>query len=113
VALVLQTGDFEFYLTIAALPLSLILLFAGHMAARYENRWLMGSFIVGCAAAEVYFCYKVSFLYHFSASKPTSDIVCSIAVLPNMDSTYNTYLYGCIQIFKHFLWVPILSLYDL
>jgi len=58
VALVLKKGDFEFYLTIAALPLSLLLLFAGHLAARYENRWMMGSFIVGCVAALVYFCYK-------------------------------------------------------
>jgi hypothetical protein len=65
VALVLQKGDFEFYLTIAALPLSLLLLFAGHVAARYENRWLMGSFIVGCVAAEVYFCYKVGFYFRF------------------------------------------------
>jgi len=58
VALVLQKGDFEFYVTIAALPFSLILLFVGHMAARHENRWMMSSFIVGCVAALVYFCYK-------------------------------------------------------
>jgi hypothetical protein len=67
VALVLQKGDFEFYVTIAALPFSLILLFIGHMAARRENRWMMSSFIVGCVAALVYFCYKVRFIFCFVA----------------------------------------------
>jgi len=57
--LVLSAKDMEYYLTILALPLSLLLLIEGHLAARYENKWLMGSFILGCLAACVYFVYKL------------------------------------------------------
>lgn len=57
--LVLSTNDMEYYLTILALPLSLLLLIEGHMAARYENKWLMGSFMLGCLAACIYFVYKL------------------------------------------------------
>lgn len=57
--LVLSEKDMEYYLTILALPLSLLLLVEGHLAARYENKWLMGSFILGCLAACVYFVYKL------------------------------------------------------
>jgi len=57
--LVLNTNDPEYYLTILALPLSLLLLVEGHLAARYENKWLMGSFMLGCLAACIYFVYKL------------------------------------------------------
>lgn len=59
IALVLQKGDFEFYITIAALPLSMLLVFEGHLAARHESRWMMGIFSFGLVAAMVYFIYKV------------------------------------------------------
>lgn len=58
--LVLQKDDWEYYVTLAALPLSVILLIEGHLAARYENKWMMGTFISGCVGALVYFIYKVS-----------------------------------------------------
>ena len=57
--LVLNTYDAEYYLTCAALPLSLIVLIEGHLAARHENKLMMWSFMGGCVAALVYFVYKV------------------------------------------------------
>jgi len=57
--LVLQKQDWEYYLTVAALPLSIIVLVEGNLAARHENRWMMYTFISGCFGALVYFVYKV------------------------------------------------------
>lgn len=57
--LVLNTHDAEFYLTCAALPLSIVVLVEGHLAARHENKWMMITFMTGCVAAMVYFTYKV------------------------------------------------------
>lgn len=57
--LVLKKDDWEYYVTCAALPLSLILLVEGHLAARHENKWMMATFMSGCVAAMVYFAYKV------------------------------------------------------
>lgn len=57
--LVLSSHDAEYYLTCAALPLSVLVLVEGHLAARYENKWMMSTFMGGCVAALVYFVYKV------------------------------------------------------
>ena len=57
--LVLNSHSLEFYITCGALVLSIVLLVEGHLAARYENKWMMISFLSGCVAAMVYFCYKV------------------------------------------------------
>jgi hypothetical protein len=57
--LVLQRSDWEYYLTCAALPLSILLLVEGHLAARHENKWMMFTFMSGCAGALVYFIYKL------------------------------------------------------
>ncbi|KAF7320244.1 hypothetical protein MKEN_00809000 [Mycena kentingensis (nom. inval.)] len=57
--LVLLERDWEFYVTCAALPLSLILLVEGHLAARHENKWMMATFMSGCAGAMLYFIYKL------------------------------------------------------
>ena len=56
--LVLSNTDWEYYVTWAALPLSVILIIEGHLAARYENKWMMGTFMAGCIGALVYFVYK-------------------------------------------------------
>lgn len=58
--LVLQKNDWEYYVTWAALPLSILLLIEGHLAARHENKWMMGTFMFGSMGALVYFTYKVS-----------------------------------------------------
>jgi len=57
--LALDQTSIEYPLTIAALPVSLLLLLEGHLAARFENRWLMASFMVGTLGACVYFAYKL------------------------------------------------------
>ncbi|KAJ6519611.1 hypothetical protein C8R45DRAFT_952094 [Mycena sanguinolenta] len=57
--LVLVGHNWEFYVTWAALPLSLVLLVEGHLAARHENKWMMLTFISGCGAAMIYFVYKL------------------------------------------------------
>lgn len=57
--LVLQNNDWEYYVTCAALPLSIILLVEGHLAARHENKWMMATFMSGCVGAMVYFLYKL------------------------------------------------------
>jgi hypothetical protein len=57
--LVLQKQDWEYYVTVAALPLSIIVLVEGNLAARHENKWMMCTFISGCFGALVYFVYKV------------------------------------------------------
>ena len=57
--LVLQDTDWEYYVTCAALPLSLVLLVEGHLAARHENKWMMATFMMGCVGAMIYFIYKV------------------------------------------------------
>jgi hypothetical protein len=57
--LVLQKNDWEYYVTWAALPLSILLLIEGHLAARHENRWMMGTFMFGSIGALVYFTYKL------------------------------------------------------
>ncbi|KAG9049153.1 hypothetical protein FS837_011072 [Tulasnella sp. UAMH 9824] len=55
--------DFEFYATIIALPFSILLLIEGWLAARHENKWMMGSFMVGCVAGCAYFVYKAYRIY--------------------------------------------------
>jgi len=57
--LVLSAHNAEYYLTYAALPLSIVVLIEGHLAARHENKYMMITFMTGCAAAMVYFTYKL------------------------------------------------------
>ncbi len=61
--LVLNSNDWEYYVTIAALPLSIVLLVEGHYAAKHENKWMMATFMSGCVGAMVYFIYKVCTRY--------------------------------------------------
>ncbi|KAI0690668.1 hypothetical protein BC835DRAFT_1280513 [Cytidiella melzeri] len=73
--LVLNNNDAEYYLTCAALPLSVIVLVEGHLAARYENEMMMWSFMAGCVAALVYFVYKLVKVVRFKATDPTISAV--------------------------------------
>ncbi|PCH33420.1 hypothetical protein WOLCODRAFT_22003 [Wolfiporia cocos MD-104 SS10] len=57
--LVLNDHNAEYYLTCLALPLSILVLIDGHLAARRENKWMMFTFMSGCVAAMVYFIYKL------------------------------------------------------
>lgn len=60
IIIILDNQDWEFYVTCAALPLSIILLVEGHLGARHENKMLMYTFMMGCGSGMVYFVYKVS-----------------------------------------------------
>jgi len=57
--LVLQPTNAEYYVTVAALPASLIVLLTGHLGARYESRPLMYAFMLSCVGACGYFTFKV------------------------------------------------------
>lgn len=59
IALVLKDHDWEYYVTYVALPFSILVLVDGMLAARYENTYMMLSFMLGCGGAMVYFVYKV------------------------------------------------------
>ncbi|KAJ3551218.1 hypothetical protein NM688_g4831 [Phlebia brevispora] len=69
--LVLNNHDAEYYLTCAALPLSMLILIEGHLAARYENKWMMSTFMAGCTAALVYFVYKLVKVLRFKDTDST------------------------------------------
>lgn len=47
------------YLTVAALPATLLLLLFGYLAVRKEIKSLFWTFLVGCVAGAAYFVYKV------------------------------------------------------
>ena len=79
IALVLNQKDWEYYLTCAALPFSLLVLIDGWWAARTENKYMMYSFIFGCASALVYFVYKVS--AHINRPDSISDLCAAISAL--------------------------------
>ncbi|KAG8851316.1 hypothetical protein FRB96_009381 [Tulasnella sp. 330] len=51
--------QFELWATVAALPLAILLLIEGYLAARHENKWMMGSFMLGCVVGCVYFAWKI------------------------------------------------------
>jgi len=70
--------NWEFYVTCAALPFSFLLLVDGLLAARYENKYLMGTFMVGCGGAMVYFVYKLFRILQIRNSIP--DVFKSLTV---------------------------------
>ena len=47
----MQCLDWEYYVTLAALPFSIVVLIAGTFAARYEVTYMMLSFMLGCGGA--------------------------------------------------------------
>lgn len=59
VALVLKKGDYELYMTIAALPVTLAVLAAAVQAAKREIRWLMGVVMAFVMLGFAYFAFKV------------------------------------------------------
>ncbi|KAI5124455.1 hypothetical protein M0805_008339 [Coniferiporia weirii] len=66
--LVLNRHNWEWYVTCAALPCSFLLLADGVLAARYENRYMMMTFMLGCAGAMVYFVYKLFRIFQMGNS---------------------------------------------
>lgn len=47
------------YLTVAALPATLLLLLLGYLSVRKEIKALFWTFLAGCVAGAAYFVYKV------------------------------------------------------
>jgi len=88
--LVLQKNDWEYYVTWAALPLSILLLIEGHLAARHENKWMMGTFMFGSVGALVYFTYKVSSLL-YGLSGTSTHVFQLFRVLQNRETQYAQY----------------------
>lgn len=97
VAFAIGKDDAEFYLTIVALPLGVLVLAGGHFAARYENKWLMFSFMTGCVCATVYFAYKLFKIhdgnhveYQMAAKSLTTFAALSLLFL------VFTFIWGCV-----------------
>ncbi|KAK4052053.1 hypothetical protein OIV83_002347 [Microbotryomycetes sp. JL201] len=63
VLLVLRQSALERGLTIAAMPITLLILIAGYIAVRKEINWLFYSFEGGCCAGVGYFVYKIFMVY--------------------------------------------------
>lgn len=61
--LVLKPNDYEFALTIVALPLTCLFLVLAVYAIRYESKWLMYFFFLGIIAATAYFIFKICRIY--------------------------------------------------
>jgi hypothetical protein len=78
--LVLQDTQVEYYITCAALPFSVLLLVEGHLAARYEQRWMMATFMLGCVGAMVYFLYKLVQVLLHKTQEPYVQLWESLAV---------------------------------
>ncbi|CDH54876.1 upf0658 golgi apparatus membrane protein [Lichtheimia corymbifera JMRC:FSU:9682] len=57
--LVLKNNDYEFPLTIVALPLTCLFLFLAVYAVRHESKWMVAIFFVGLAAGCAYFIFKI------------------------------------------------------
>ena len=78
--LVLSERQWEFYVTVAALPVSILLLFEGHLAARHENKWMMATFMSGCACAMIYFIYKLGRVLSQRHLDPYKDVYKTLTV---------------------------------
>jgi len=63
VLLVLEQSKLERYLTLAACPVSLILLYFAYFAVRREHRYLMYAVLATCLAAGGYFVFKLFRIY--------------------------------------------------
>ncbi|OBZ83743.1 hypothetical protein A0J61_08206 [Choanephora cucurbitarum] len=61
--LVLHHDDYEYPLTIVAIPLTCLFLLLAVYAIRHESKWLMGLFFVGTCAATAYFIFKICRIY--------------------------------------------------
>ncbi|GAA99705.1 uncharacterized protein L969DRAFT_104872 [Mixia osmundae IAM 14324] len=67
VLLVLNQGDIERWLTLAAAPLTLAVLVSAYYAVRNEVRWLMTAFIGWCVVGGAYFTFKLYRIYQGKA----------------------------------------------
>ncbi|CAO3660061.1 unnamed protein product [Rhizopus stolonifer] len=61
--LVLKPDDYEFPLTIVALPVTCIILLLAVYAVRKESKWLIALFFLGLCAGAAYFIFKICRIY--------------------------------------------------
>ncbi|KAI8354201.1 hypothetical protein BD560DRAFT_407894 [Blakeslea trispora] len=61
--LVLHHDDYEYPLTIVAIPLTCLFLLLAVYAIRHESKWLIGLFFLGTCAATAYFIFKICRIY--------------------------------------------------
>lgn len=61
--MILKSYDPEFWLTILALPLTLIILLLAIYGVRNENKRFMFAFIAGLMVAMIYFIFKIVKIY--------------------------------------------------
>ncbi|KAI8880857.1 hypothetical protein K501DRAFT_224053 [Backusella circina FSU 941] len=61
--LVLRPGDYEFPLTIVALPLTCLFLLLAVYSIKHESKWLIAFFFIGMCAGIAYFIFKLYRIY--------------------------------------------------
>ncbi|KAI8990930.1 hypothetical protein BDF20DRAFT_10457 [Mycotypha africana] len=61
--LVLRSGDYEFALTIVAIPLTCLFLLLAVYAIKHESKYLMYLFFLGMCAGIAYFIFKIYRIY--------------------------------------------------
>jgi len=90
--------DVEYFLTIAAVPLGILILIGGHFAARYENKWLMFSFMLGCVCAAVYFAYKLFRIYEGGSDSVYATVAKSLTLFASVSLfiLIVTFIWGCV-----------------
>lgn len=91
-------NDVEYFLTIAAVPLGILLLIAGHFAARKENKYLMFAFMLGCVCAAVYFAYKLFRIYDGGSDSVYHPVAKSLTLFAAVSLFFLivTFIWGCI-----------------
>lgn len=101
--MVLQPTNLEYYITVAALPASLVVLIAGHLGARYESKPLMYAFMISCAGACGYFTFKLFRIVsqrHEANIEPVFKTLTAFAALA-ITFLVATFIWSCI-VFSNF-----------
>lgn len=96
--IVLQPTNAEYYITVAALPASLIVLLAGHLGARYESRPLMYAFMLSCVGACGYFTFKLFRIVSQRESQTISPVFKGLTAFAALAITFliATFVWSCI-----------------
>jgi hypothetical protein len=80
-----------------------VLVVEGYLAARYENKWMMISFLTGCAGGLIYFTYKFVKVLVLRKTDAFKDIYQSLTIFSVLSITLLiiTITYACI-VWRHF-----------
>jgi len=96
--MVLQPTNAEYYITVAALPASLVVLLAGHLGARYESRPLMYAFMLSCVGACGYFTFKLFRIVSQRDDQAIKPVFKTLAAFAALAITFlvATFVWSCI-----------------